>query len=328
MKLRDLFVLLVVSMFFGSSFIFMRVAGPEFGAFPMAAVRLLTGAICLLPWMFLGSRWKQLRENWRVILGIGIFSFAVPTVLFGYAALSLTAGFSAILNATTPLFGSLIAAVWLKERLTLTRVTGLIVGFLGVMTLVGFNLSFKAGGSGWAVVAVLTSTFSYASGATAVKRYLPNSDSIVTCGGPMTIAAMLLIPFGMMYAPSNVPGLSACLGVLGLGIGGSAIAYVLLFALIGRVGPVKASCASFVAPVFAMIFGFLVLDESVTMRMYVGTMVILLGTGLTTGIIQIPGIVSRSSVLQSEDRVMRARGAEEEEEQLSDIEDSDLFTEA
>ena len=127
----------------------------------MAEMRVLVGGLCLLPFLFLDSRWKALRARWVPIVIVGVFSCGVPFFLFSYATQTLTAGFAAILNATVPLFGAIAASVWLKERLTLARTLGLMVGFRGVATLVGFNVSFKAHGSGWAIVAALLGTLSY-----------------------------------------------------------------------------------------------------------------------------------------------------------------------
>lgn len=284
MRLRDVLLLLIVSVLFGSSYLFMRMAGPEFGAFSMALGRVLTGALCIFPFMFCKSRWKKFRQRWVSVSLVGMLICGVPYLLFCYASLAVSAGFAAILNATVPLFGAIVAVLWLGERLTVRRSLGLVIGFLGVMTLVGFNLSFKSGGTGWSILAALAATFCYGSGATAAKKYLQGVDAVVTCTGALMASTVLLLPLGVYCAPTTMPSLWAWSAIIGIGAGATAIGFTLWFGLIGRIGPVRSACATFVSPVFAMLLGYFVLGEPVTSRMLVGTIVILFGTALTIGL--------------------------------------------
>ena len=159
MKRRDVIDLLVLGALWGGSFPFMRVAVPEFGPIPLIELRVTIAALVLIPAVFITSDWKPMKNKLIPIIIMGIFNSAVPFALLAYATLSVTSGFAAILNATTTLFGALVAMIWYKEYLTWPRLVGLIVGFCGVIVLVSGKASFKPGGSGLAIVAALIATF-------------------------------------------------------------------------------------------------------------------------------------------------------------------------
>ena len=109
MKPRDVFDLIMVAALFGGAFLFMRVAAPEFGAIPLIAVRLALAAMFLLPVIFARRRIPEIAQHWRPITMIAILHYALPFSLFAYALLTLTGGFTAIINASSPLFAGVIA---------------------------------------------------------------------------------------------------------------------------------------------------------------------------------------------------------------------------
>lgn len=149
MTARSLVELVVLAALWGASFLFMRVAAPELGALPLAALRVGIATAVLLPVLAARGGLGDLRGRARQLLVVGFFNSALPFALFAYAALSLTAGLSAILNATSPLWGGLVAHLWLKDRLTPSRVVGLLVGFGGVAFLVWGRASFRPGAAAW-----------------------------------------------------------------------------------------------------------------------------------------------------------------------------------
>ena len=113
----------------GSSFLFMRLGVTEFGALPTAAVRVAVAAAFLLPLLWWRGLAPQLARHWKPVIVIGVLNSGIPFAGFAFALLSITTGMSAILNATVPLFGALIARVWLGDRIAPSRVLGLAVGF-------------------------------------------------------------------------------------------------------------------------------------------------------------------------------------------------------
>ena len=155
MKRSDLIELLVLAAIWGASFLFMRVAAPEFGAVATAAVRVAGASLFLIPLLGLREGLGDLRTHWKGLLLVGLLNSAFPFALFSFAALSINAGLSSILNATTPMWGALVAWAWFGQRLDGSRLLGLALGFAGVVLLAWDKASFKPGGSGFAIVACL-----------------------------------------------------------------------------------------------------------------------------------------------------------------------------
>ena len=126
----------------------MRFAVVDFGPLPTAAARVAIAALFLTPIVILRGLLPELKQHWQKIFFLGLFNSAIPFACFSFALLAITTGLSGILNATTPMFGALIAWVWLKDKPTASRVLGLVIGFSGVALLAWDKASFKPGASG------------------------------------------------------------------------------------------------------------------------------------------------------------------------------------
>jgi len=135
-----------------------------------------------LPLLLLAGHWRLLRTHAGAIFVSGLLSSALPFALFAWALLSISTGLSAILNATTPLFGALVAWLWLRERLPAGRALGLAVGFAGVLLLSWPKADFAGGGTGWAVLACLGATLCYGLAASHHRRYLSDVPPLVIAG--------------------------------------------------------------------------------------------------------------------------------------------------
>ena len=127
----------------GASFLFTRIASAEFGVFPTAAMRVGIAAAVMLPLLLRSAHWAAFKQHAKPILFVGLLNSGIPFALYAYAVLSITTGLSAILNATVPLFGAVVAWLWLKDKPSASRILGLIVGFVGVALLAGDKASFK-----------------------------------------------------------------------------------------------------------------------------------------------------------------------------------------
>lgn len=281
----------VLAAIWGSSFLFMRLAVVEFGPLPTAAVRVAIAAAFLLPLMLWKGQGHVLRRHWPVISVVGLLNSGIPFFLFSFALLSITTGLSAILNATVPLFGALVAWAWLRDRPTGSRILGLAIGFLGVAMLAWDKASFKAGDSGiapaWAVLACLLACVCYALAASATKRYLSGLPPLVTATGSQLGAAVGLALPALWLRPQQMPGAQAWLALVVLGILCTGVAYILYFRLIEQAGPARALAVTFVVPVFAVLYGALFLREQVTPWMLVCGLVIVCGTALSTGLLKV-----------------------------------------
>jgi drug/metabolite transporter (DMT)-like permease len=288
MKLPTAVELLTLAALWGASFLFMRLGASEFGPVALAFVRVFIAAATLLPILLWAGQLDALRRHWRPIVVVGIINSALPFLAYAYAALSITAGLSAVFNATSPLWGALIAWWWLGDALNRWRMLGLVIGFAGVVGLALANVNqaaaFKPGGTGWAVVACIGATFFYGLAASATKRHLTGVPPLaVATGSQLGASAVLLVP-ALLFWPAQMPSSGAWVSAGLLGAVCTGLAYILYFRLLQAMGP-RAITVTFLIPVFAVVWGWLLLDETLTVAMLAGCAVILTGTALVTGLI-------------------------------------------
>ena len=272
----------------GASFLFMKLGAAEFGPVALSFVRVAVAALTLVPLLAWSGHGAALRQHWKAIALIGVINSALPFLAYSYAVLSVTAGLAAVFNATSPLWGALIAWAWLSEKPSGWRVAGLAIGFSGVVGLawsnVGNPAAFKPGGSGWAVVACLGATFLYGVTASATRRWLTGVPPIaVATGSQLSAAAVLLLP-AVWFWPTVMPSPSSWVSAALLGAACTGLAYILFFRLLAAMGP-RAITVTFLIPVFAVAWGFIFLGERVNAAMAAGCAVIVLGTALATGLV-------------------------------------------
>lgn len=286
---RTEFVLLAA--IWGSSFLFMRLGAQEFGAIPTAGLRVSIAALFLGPLLLWRGLWPQLARHWKKIFFIGLLNSAIPFACFSFALLSISTGLSAILNATVPLFGAVIAWLWLKDRPHGLRILGLLIGFAGVALLAWDKASFKPGASGlatgWAVLACLTACLCYGISASYTKRYLSGLPSLVTATGSQFGATLGLALPTLWLWPTRAPGSTAWLALLAVGVLCTGVAYILYFRLIENVGPARSLTVTFAIPVFAVIYGVIFLGEVVSLWMLLCAAIIVCGTALSAGLLQL-----------------------------------------
>ncbi len=286
LKPLDLGELLLLAAIWGASFLFMRLGAHEFGAVPMAALRVAGATLFLLPLLALRQGLSQLRRDWRPLLVVGLLNSALPFALYSYAALSITAGLSSILNATTPLWGALVAWAWLGQGLGPWRIAGLGIGFAGVVFLAWDQASFKPGGSGWALLACLLATLCYGIAASYTKKRLAGCSPLTVATGSQLFAALLLGAPAVWLWPALPPGLGAWASVAALALLCTGVAYILYFRLMQRIGPSNTISVTFLIPVFAVLWGWSFLGEAFTLRMALGCAIVLLGTALAVELIR------------------------------------------
>jgi drug/metabolite transporter (DMT)-like permease len=284
---------LILAAIWGSSFLFMRVAALELGALPTAAIRVAIASLFLLPLMLAKGHWQALRQHWKPVLFVGVLNSGIPFALYSFAVLHITTGFSSILNATVPLFGAVVAWLWLGDKPSLSRTVGLGLGFGGVLLLAGGQASFTPNDSGvapaWAVLACLAATTCYALAASFTKKHIPSLPPLVTATGSQIGATLALALPALWFRPDHWPSASAWGALLVVGVMCTGVAYILYFKLIDNSGPARALTVTFLVPVFAIVYGVLFLGERVTAWMLLCGAVILLGTSLSSGLLKLPG---------------------------------------
>jgi drug/metabolite transporter (DMT)-like permease len=276
----------------GASFLFMLLAAKEFGVVTTAALRVLIASACLLPLVIYKGLLAQLLANWKKVFFVGIFNSAIPFACFAYSLMSITTGLSAILNATTPMFGALIAWAWLKDKPTLSRITGIVIGFTGIAMLAWDKATFKPDATGlapgWAVLACLLACFCYGLAASFAKKHMVGINPIVAAAGSQMGASLGLIAPAIWLWPTATPSTTAWLAILVLGVACTAVAYILYFRLIAKAGPQRALTVTFLIPVFAVFYGAVFLRESITPWMLLCALIIVCGTALATGLVKLP----------------------------------------
>jgi drug/metabolite transporter (DMT)-like permease len=300
MNYKNLLGLITLGMLWGVSFLFIRVAVPEFGAVALMAVRVAFAAMVLVPLVLARRQLTDVAVHWRPVVVMGVLHYAIPFSLFAYAMQTLPASYTSIINASSPLFAGLVARFWLGDRLSASRMAGLVAGVLGVALLVwdklamGSDSSSGPGSIMLAVSAAVVASFCYGLAAVIAKKHLANVDPVGVAGGSMVAAAVLLLPLSYMLWPEVAPSAHAFSMAAILGVVCTAAAFVLYFHLISVIGPSRAITVTFLIPVFAVVFSVLLIGEKVTATMLAGGAIIAVGTALSTGLIDVQTLLRRS----------------------------------
>jgi len=185
MRQRNLMDLLLLAAVWGGSFLFMRVAVPEFGPIALIELRVGLAALFLLPAALWRGKLRVIARHWKALLVVGTLNAAVPFLLYAYAAQSLGAGFLSVANAVTPVWGAVVGWLWLKDKLPWMRSLGLLIGLVGIVVLVWNKLDFGAGGTGPAVLAAISAPVFYGIAANWTKRFLSGVDALASTAGPV-----------------------------------------------------------------------------------------------------------------------------------------------
>lgn len=279
----DLFELVLLGAIWGASFPLMRVAVPEFGAPALMFVRVLVAAIFLTLITLLRRSPPVESHQRRHLIVLGIINSALPFTLLGVATRSLSAGFTSVLNATAPMWGALVARLWLGERIDSTRVVGLFLGALGVFVLMFEKVAVTGSAFVLAVSSGLIATFFYGLSANYTRRFLTGAPPLLVSRDSMASASLALLPFALTTWPDTSPSGAAWASALFLGVVGTGIAYLLYFRLISHIGPARAISVTFLIPVFGTLWGVVFLSENIGPYMIGGGLMVLLGTALSNG---------------------------------------------
>lgn len=298
MKPRDLVDLFLLSAIWGVSFLFMRVAVPEFGPVAMIEVRVAIAAAMLLALLGWRGTLSQVRSHAAPMFVVGVINSALPFLLFAYALLTVPVGIASIINGMVPIWTALLAWLVLREPLRVTQWLGLALGAAGVVVLVwdkvGLGVDTQAAAAMLAIGACLLATVSYAVGALFAREKLSGVDSSATAAGSQLGATLALLPFTFGAWPKATPSAGAWTATIVLGVVCTGLAYLLYFRLIKRTGAVSASSVTLLVPVFATVWAAIFMGEAITTRLMVGGSIVLTGTALALGLIGAPRVAAKS----------------------------------
>ena len=281
----DIVKLGLLAAIWGASFVAMRIAVQETGALLAALLRVVVAAIALTVF----AQIKQIPLQWRgrrkPYALVGLFGAALPFALFSYASLYLPAAFSALLNATCPLFVALFSILWLQERLTLYKLLGLILGMAGVWLMMATALLPQNKFNWLALIACLLGPACFAISAIVIKlnSCAQNSDGIhplAMAAGSMIIASAMMLPILPFALPPQLPSAQSLGFILALGLLPSALAQVIFIPLIGKIGPTRAMSVSFLIPLFSIIWGLILLQEAIPLVSLLGGGAVIAATAL------------------------------------------------
>ena len=280
MKARDWLALAILSLLWGSSLLFMRVAAPELGAFLLIELRVLIAALFLLGYSAARRTLTPPGRAWRDLLTVGVFNAAVPFVLYAEAVRYIPTTLAAPLNATTPTFSAVAAALWLREGLTARTALGLGLGVVGVALLTGFGPVPIEPTVLAAAGACLVGSACYGWAAVFARRRLAAVSSQATATYSQVFAVLVLVPFAGATLPGRPPALPVTASVIALGLLCTGVAFLLYFHLIRQVGPVQATTVTYLAPACGMLLGAVFLGEPLNASTFAGFVLVLAGAVL------------------------------------------------
>jgi len=262
MSLRHFSILLLLAALWGASFLFIRVAAPEVGPVMLVELRVTISFLALFLYAWWIRKTLSIRKQWKQYVLLGAINAAIPFVFISFSEVYIPASLAAILNATTPLFSALIAAIWLQESLTFTRIFGLVLGLVGVIVLVGWSPLAFDGFTVLAIFASLMAALLYAIGSIYAKKRFQTSTLELAIGQLMG-ASIFLTPASFFFVPDSWPHMESIISILALSLASTAFAYLLYFRLLKEVGPTQTLYVTILAPAFGVIWSVLFLNEAI-----------------------------------------------------------------
>ncbi len=280
MSRRSWGTLLIVAAIWGSSYLFIKVALEDLSVGWVVCGRCALGALVLVPLAARRGQLGALRGRLGAVATLALVQVAVPFVLIAAGEREIASGLTGILVASVPLFTALLALR--LDRTQMTRgsgLVGLLAGMAGIVLLFGLDLQSDSAAVIGGLMVVLAS-LGYAIGGFFLRAKLADVPAAATASGTMLVSAAVTLPLALATMPDHTPGLDTIGSMIVLGMGGTGVAFVLFYALIADVGMATTSLVTYIAPVFAVIYGALLLDEPITAGAVGGMVLIVAGSYL------------------------------------------------
>ena len=285
----DWMMLITLATVWGGSFLFNAILVAELPVITIVAIRVTVAALAL--WGFARVTRRKIPTTpqvWGGLLILGVLNNAIPFSLIVQGQTQITSGLASILNATTPLFTILVAGFFLTdERFSILRVLGVIVGFSGVILMVGPEALGGLGADFWAQLCALGAALSYGFASVFGRRFRElKVDPVMVATGQVTMSSLVLWPIALWIdGPQDILGLSfnAAASMFGLAVLCTSFAYIVYFLILERAGATNISLVTFLVPISAIILGVLVLGESIFIKEIIGMTLIGLGLAIIDG---------------------------------------------
>ena len=279
MELRYWVVLTFLGAIWGSAFIFIKVAAPEFGAIGLVQARLTIASLVFIPILLRKKYLMLLKPAWKHSLVLAITNNAIPFSLFSYGSFGADSNILAILNATTAFNTMIIALLWLGEKVTPKQIFGLVLGFIGVIILVNPESSST---SIISALFCLIGAACYSFSTVFIQKYSEKTDKMVLIGWSIIFSCFIMIPLTLINLPHQIPSTKALLSAIWLGSISTGLAFFGYVYLIEKIGAVKTSTVAYFLPVFGIIWGAVFLNEEITGGIILGCATILIGVFFAT----------------------------------------------
>ncbi len=280
MDRRSWSLLLVLAAIWGASYLFIKIGVRDLSPGMVAWARVALGAGVLLAVAGARGQLGGLRARAGTLALVGVVQVAGPFILIAAGEEEIASGLAGILVASAPIFTAILA-IWVdhEERAQGARLAGVVLGMAGVGMLLGVDLAGSAsellGG-----LAVLLASLGYAIGGFLVKHRLAGAPPAGVAAWVLTASAVALAPVAALTAPASAPGAGPVAAVVALGVVGTGIAFAIFYDLIGAVGPARSFIVTYLAPVFAVIYGVTLLGEPVTAGTVAGLALVVAGSWL------------------------------------------------
>jgi drug/metabolite transporter (DMT)-like permease len=283
--------LLFLSSLWGASYLFIKVAVLEMAPAAVMSLRLLLAAAVLVGVLVLRMGWRPavaaLRATGRHGVVLGVINGAVPFWLIAWGETHIDSGIAAIANSTLPIFVALLAVrLRPSERPSGLRLGGILVGLAGVAVLSGLHPD----GGGWAVagtLAVVLASLFYARASLYTQEHFAKTPPLVTATAALLIGAIVILPFGLLQLPEELPSWKALGSIAALSVGGTAIGSLVLYRMLTTYGSSRTTLVNYLLPVFALFYGAVLLDEPLTAHALGGLVLILAGVALGSGLVRL-----------------------------------------
>ena len=274
MEFRYWILLTFLGALWGSAFMFIKVATPEFGPIALVNARLIIASCIFLPILLRSKYIHLLKPIWRQVLVLAILNNAIPFTLFSYASFGADSNILAILNATTAFNTMIIAYIWIGENVSLKQLFGLLLGFIGIFILVNPQNSETTLISS---MSALLASFFYSYSTVYIQRQSVNANKMVLIGWSIIFSAVLMLPVTIFYLPDTIPSISAIGSAIWLGAISTGLGFLGYVRLIDKIGAVKTSTVAYFLPVFGIIWGAIFLDEIISSTIIIGCFIVLIG---------------------------------------------------
>ncbi len=279
MELKYWVILTFLGAIWGSAFIFIKIAAPEFGAIGLVQMRLLIASSVFVPILLKKKYIQLLPLTWKHSLVLAITNNAIPFTLFSFGSFGADSNILAILNATTAFNTMIIAFFWLNEKVTPKQIFGLILGFVGVIILVNPESSST---SIFSAILCLLGAACYSFSTVFIQKYSQSSDKLVLIGWSIVFSAFIMIPLTLLNLPTELPSFKAFTAAAWLGSISTGLAFFGYVYLIEKIGAVKTSTVAYFLPIFGIFWGAIFLGEIITFGILLGCGTILIGVFFAT----------------------------------------------